>query len=206
MTRQLAHFTVDIVGRPFLTVWSPEDGVVRAAGFRKAVHGAGTDASAARAVDGSRCSDALWKRLSASDPALAARGLATEATAAGAIPAALRAYAVGNTGALDGLDVSQRETPFRGEVWRALRRVPAGQTVTYSELAALAGRPAAVRAAASGCANNLIALIVPCHRIVRANGGLGGYLFGEAVKDRLLTFERVSVNSAAQAAAAAPTD
>ncbi|MFC6234836.1 methylated-DNA--[protein]-cysteine S-methyltransferase, partial [Leucobacter soli] len=52
-----------------------------------------------------------------------------------------------------------------------------------------AGRPTAVRAAASGCANNLVALIVPCHRIVRTDGGLGGYLFGTDIKRRLLEHE-----------------
>jgi methylated-DNA-[protein]-cysteine S-methyltransferase len=74
-------------------------------------------------------------------------------------------------------------------VWRALRNVPGGAAVTYTELAALAGRPAAVRAAASGCATNLVALVVPCHRIVRTDGGLGGYLFGTDVKESLLRHE-----------------
>ena len=223
MTQQLAHVTVEVVGQPFLAIWTPEDGAVRAAGFRQppapaetegvgtgggggagagvgAGEGGGPGAGAAAGVgdasseavasgDESPEADPLWARLVASDPALAARGLAAEPTTSGPVPSALRAYAAGDTAALDGLQVAQRETPFRGKVWRALRGVPAGRAVTYSELAARAGRPAAVRAAASGCATNLIALIVPCHRIVRADGGLGGYLFGTAVKQGLLAHE-----------------
>lgn len=177
MTHQLAHTTVDIVGSPFLTIWTPEDDVVRAAGFRS------------QPTDTPIAADELWARLRVSAPELAARGLAAEETHGGPVPTALRAYAAGDTEALDGLGVAQRETPFRGEVLRALRGVPAGRTVTYSELAARAGRPSAVRAAASGCATNLIALIVPCHRIVRSDGGLGGYLFGTEMKQQLLGFE-----------------
>ncbi|MFC7764861.1 methylated-DNA--[protein]-cysteine S-methyltransferase [Leucobacter soli] len=120
---------------------------------------------------------------------LAVRGVEEAPTGSGPIAEALRSYAAGEFTALDDLPVAQPETPFRGEVWRALRRVPAGEAVTYTELAARAGRPTAVRAAASGCANNLVALIVPCHRIVRTDGGLGGYLFGTDIKRRLLEHE-----------------
>jgi len=67
--------------------------------------------------------------------------------------------------------------------------VPPGQPVTYSEYAALAGRPAAVRAAASACARNAAALFVPCHRVVRISGAMGGFRWGLDVKRWLLAHE-----------------
>ena len=67
--------------------------------------------------------------------------------------------------------------------------VPAGSTATYAELAAAAGSPAAVRAAGSACARNLLAPFVPCHRVLRTGGALGGYRYGLAVKDELLRHE-----------------
>lgn len=84
-----------------------------------------------------------------------------------------------------------RGTPFQQKVWQALRRVPAGKTVTYTELARRAGVPKAVRATASACARNPVALFVPCHRIVRSDGGLGGYAGGVMRKRRLLELEGV---------------
>jgi AraC family transcriptional regulator of adaptative response/methylated-DNA-[protein]-cysteine methyltransferase len=82
-------------------------------------------------------------------------------------------------------------TPFQLKVWRALQRIPAGTTVTYSELARRAGFPKAVRATATACARNPVALFVPCHRIVRRDG-LGGYGGGGVVcKRRLLEREGV---------------
>lgn len=170
----LAHATVVIAGSPFRAIWTPEDGVVRAGGFDTEL-----DPGHVR----------LWERLAAGSPGIAARGLADEASDDHPIAEALRAYAAGSLDAIDAIPVGQRETPFRGEVWRALRTVPAGDGVTYSELAELSGRPSAVRAAASACATNLVALIVPCHRIVRRDGGLGGYLFGTDLKERLLQHE-----------------
>jgi len=170
----LARIVVDIVGAPFHALVTPEDGVVRAAGFATA---SDPDASS------------LATRITTLDPTIAARGVAPEALDTGPVAEALRAYAAGALDAIDSLAVAQPESPFRGDTWRALRRVPAGSAVTYTELAALAGRPTAVRAAASACANNLVALIVPCHRIVRTDGGLGGYLFGTDIKQRLLEHE-----------------
>ncbi len=172
MPAPLARTVIDIVDRPFHAIWTPEDGVLRAAGF---------------ATDVDPQTDTLVQRLAALAPELVSRGIVD--TPHGHIADALRAYDAGDVAALDTLSVAQPETPFRAEVWRALRRVPADRPVTYTELATLAGRPAAVRAAASGCANNLIALVVPCHRIVRADGGLGGYLFGTDIKERLLRHE-----------------
>jgi methylated-DNA-[protein]-cysteine S-methyltransferase len=73
--------------------------------------------------------------------------------------------------------------------WGVLRTVEPGEPVTYTGYAALAGRPAAVRAAASACARNAAALFVPCHRVVRTGGGLGGFRWGTDVKRWLLDHE-----------------
>jgi methylated-DNA-[protein]-cysteine S-methyltransferase len=84
-------------------------------------------------------------------------------------------------------------TPFELELVAAIRSVPYGDTVTYGELAALAGRPRAARAAGSFCARNRAALVLPCHRVVAA-GGLGGYgSLGLGVKRRLLELEGIRV-------------
>jgi O-6-methylguanine DNA methyltransferase len=84
-------------------------------------------------------------------------------------------------------------TPFQKHVWKTMLRVPRGTTWSYSELARRAGRPKAVRAVASACARNLVGLIVPCHRIVRLDGTLGGYGGGEACKRALLRLEQADV-------------
>lgn len=83
--------------------------------------------------------------------------------------------------------------PFLKRVWRALVRVPWGETVSYEELARRAGRPRAVRAAASACARNPVCFIIPCHRVLAKGGGLGGYGYGVEVKRRLLQREGVEV-------------
>lgn len=102
---------------------------------------------------------------------------------------AVAAYGDGDLDALGRLDVHQPGGEFFGAVWTALRQVPPGQPITYTELANAAGRPAAVRAAASACARNLVALVVPCHRIIRRDGGLGGFFYGLEVKRALLAHE-----------------
>ena len=107
-----------------------------------------------------------------------------------AVPA-LERYLAGDLGALDGVSVQQPGGVFRQAAWAAMRRVPPGRTVSYAELAALAGRPTAVRAAGSACARNLVAPFVPCHRVVRSDGTLGGYAYGLDVKRALLAHERV---------------
>lgn len=103
---------------------------------------------------------------------------------------ALTAYVEGEVTAIDTLPVQQLGGPFRQAAWKVMRDVPAGQTITYSELAARVGNPRAVRAAGSACAMNLIAPVVPCHRIVRTGGSLGGYYYGLPVKSWLLEHER----------------
>jgi AraC family transcriptional regulator of adaptative response/methylated-DNA-[protein]-cysteine methyltransferase len=86
--------------------------------------------------------------------------------------------------------VDIRGTAFQWRVWRALTRIPRGETRTYSELARAIGRPSAVRAVARACATNPIALVVPCHRVVRTDGHLGGYRWGLSMKDALIGVER----------------
>ena len=81
-------------------------------------------------------------------------------------------------------------TQFQRDVWRYLERIPPGEVRTYSEVARGIGRPSAVRAVASACARNEIALFVPCHRVVRSDGTLGGYRWGTDLKREILALER----------------
>lgn len=98
-------------------------------------------------------------------------------------------FFAGEISSLDRVAVSQRSGAFVERAWQVLRTVPAGHTVTYTELAAMAGRPTAVRAAATACASNRCALFVPCHRVLRSDGTLGGFRYGLQVKRTLLDFE-----------------
>ncbi|HKV99849.1 MAG TPA: methylated-DNA--[protein]-cysteine S-methyltransferase [Vicinamibacterales bacterium] len=91
--------------------------------------------------------------------------------------------------------VDIRGTAFQWRVWRALTKIPRGETRTYSEVARAIGRPSAVRAVAHACATNPIALVVPCHRVVRTDGHLGGYRWGLEMKDALIAAERKSRRS-----------
>jgi len=79
---------------------------------------------------------------------------------------------------------------FRREVLEHLRTIPAGQTSSYAEVARAVGRPGAVRAVGTACATNPLPLVIPCHRVVRSDGSVGGYLGGAEVKRRLLAAER----------------
>ncbi len=87
------------------------------------------------------------------------------------------------------LPLDIRGTEFQQRVWQALRAIPAGVTATYSELARRIGAPKAVRAVASACAANNLAVAIPCHRAVRADGGLSGYRWGINRKRALLERE-----------------
>lgn len=102
---------------------------------------------------------------------------------------AVRAYYDGDHGAPGRVPVRQTSGPFRTHAWDVLREVKAGERLTYSEYAARAGRPAAVRAAAGACAMNAAALFVPCHRILRTDGTLGGFRYGLPIKESLLARE-----------------
>ncbi|MFE5337552.1 methylated-DNA--[protein]-cysteine S-methyltransferase [Isoptericola sp. NPDC056573] len=107
---------------------------------------------------------------------------------AGAV-AAVRAYYAGDVHAIDAVPVRQVSGPYRAHAWDVLRTVDAGDPVTYTRYAELSGRPAAVRAAAGACAMNAAALFVPCHRVLRTDGSLGGFRYGLDVKRSLLAHE-----------------
>lgn len=105
---------------------------------------------------------------------------------------AVRAYYAGDVTAIDEVLVRHTGGPFRTAAWSALRRIPAGSPLTYSQFAELVGSPRAVRAAASACATNAPALFVPCHRVLRTDGSLGGFAWGLAVKRSLLAREQLA--------------
>ena len=116
---------------------------------------------------------------------------------AGRAPAAVRdavvAYFAGDARALDGLTTRTGGTDFQKAVWAALRAIPAGETRSYGQLAAAIGSPKAVRAAGLANGQNPIAVIVPCHRVIGANGTLTGYAGGLERKKWLLAHEAAAV-------------
>jgi len=113
-----------------------------------------------------------------------------ERSGASAARRAIEAYFAGDLAALDGLIVHTRGTAFQEEVWAALRAIPARQTRSYRDLAAAIGRPKAVRAVGLANGSNPIAIVVPCHRVIGADGGLTGYGGGLDRKRWLLEHER----------------
>src|SRR5690606_25988227 len=88
------------------------------------------------------------------------------------------------------LPLDVRSTAFQRLVWRELRKIPRGTTRSYQEIARRIGHPTAVRAVARACATNPVALVVPCHRVVRGDGAIGGYRWGAERKARILDRER----------------
>jgi methylated-DNA-[protein]-cysteine S-methyltransferase len=157
-----------------LAVLLTPDGVVRAAGF------APVPAMLARlpldlAARGHELLDAQELRSRGGGAAVVAESAAR--------------YADGEVGALDAVAVAQPGGPFQQRAWAAMRAIAPGATATYAELALAAGSPAAVRAAGSACARNLVAPFVPCHRVLRSGGTLGGYYYGLEVKQALLAHE-----------------
>lgn len=106
-----------------------------------------------------------------------------------AAAAAVAAYYAGDLAAIDAVEVAQRGTALQQTGWRALRAIAPGRPLTYTEFAAEMGQPRAVRAAASICARNAPALFVPCHRVLRSDGSLGGFAWGLDVKRALLARE-----------------
>ncbi len=89
----------------------------------------------------------------------------------------------------ESLPLDLHGTAFQKKVWKALEGIPKGKTTTYSEIARRIGRPRATRAVASAIGSNPISLIIPCHRVVRKDGGMGGYRWGLDVKRCLLELE-----------------
>lgn len=158
--------TIETPAGPF-TILASAEGVVRAAGF-------GSD------------SDALLGQV---HPSL--RAPLRLRPDLGPVTAAVRSYLDGELTAIDRIPVEQHTGgPFLAHAWRTLREVKPGEPVTYTGFATLAGRPRAVRAAAAACARNSVALFVPCHRVLRTDGGLGGFRWGLDVKKWLLGHER----------------
>jgi AraC family transcriptional regulator, regulatory protein of adaptative response / methylated-DNA-[protein]-cysteine methyltransferase len=88
------------------------------------------------------------------------------------------------------LPLDVRGTAFQCRVWEELRRIPAGETRTYTEVAERVGKPKAVRAVANACATNLLAVVIPCHRVKRTDGSQGGYRWGIERKEKLQGAER----------------
>jgi AraC family transcriptional regulator, regulatory protein of adaptative response / methylated-DNA-[protein]-cysteine methyltransferase len=106
-------------------------------------------------------------------------------------------FIVTPTAGLD-LPLDIRGTAFQARVWRALQQIPLGKTASYSEIARALGEPKAVRAVARACAANDLALLVPCHRVVREDGALAGYRWGLERKRALLDRERTAVRDDAE--------
>jgi len=116
----------------------------------------------------------------------------------GPLTRAVSGYLAGDLAAVDDLPVAQPGSPYQQAVWTALRQVPAGSTISYGALAGRLGRtPGAARAVGSACGANLVAPVVPCHRVVRADGTPGGYYYGVAVKRWLLAHESGAAAAAA---------
>jgi len=158
--------TVETPAGPFTIVVGPS-GAVRGAGFT-------SDVAAVLAVI---------------HPSL--RGPVREHRELGGVTDAVRAYFDGELTAIDAVPVEQHaDGAFLSEAWRALRDIKAGAPVSYAAFAARTGRPTAIRAAAAACARNAVALFVPCHRVIRSDGSLGGYRWGLAAKRWLLDHEQ----------------
>jgi methylated-DNA-[protein]-cysteine S-methyltransferase len=130
-------------------------------------------------------------RLAAMRPAESWEG--PDATMSGrdtsGVAVVLKRYFAGEVGALDELDVEMSGTPFQVAAWQGMRKIEPGTTRSYAELADRVGAPRAVRAIGTACGRNPIGLVVPCHRVVRTDGGLGGYGWGLDRKRWLLDHE-----------------
>jgi methylated-DNA-[protein]-cysteine S-methyltransferase len=105
----------------------------------------------------------------------------------------IKRWVDGDLSAFSKLKVRQPGGEFMQECWKELRKVKGGTVVSYAELAENAGRPKAVRAAGTACASNLIAPIIPCHRVIKTGGALGNYGFGLPLKAALLKHEGVDL-------------
>ena len=87
------------------------------------------------------------------------------------------------------LDLRPDGTDFQKDAWTALTKIPYGKTISYAELAEMSGHPGAYRAAGNANGRNPILIIIPCHRVVRSDGDIGGYSLGTELKTRLLRLE-----------------
>ncbi len=122
----------------------------------------------------------------------------------GGLAGRLRAYFSGEIGALDSIPVDPGGTSFQIKIWSALRLVPPGRTVSYSQLARAAGCPAAVRPVAAANARNPVAIVIPCHRVIASDGTLGGYGGGLERKRWLVEHEKAGAAGGLPGQAALP--
>ena len=137
--------------------------------------------------DPDRLQDDLYRRFPA---ATCIRADASLTAWAQQITTALQQTHTGAAAAqLDLLPLDLHGTPFQRRVWAALRQIPAGETTPYAALAARIGAPGSVRAVATACGANPVAVLVPCHRVIRSDGTLSGYRWGVARKRKLLAWE-----------------
>lgn len=144
------------------------------------------------------CTVTIGDDLGAVEDALANEYPAAQRRPVGAAEGDLHAWVQAVVAVVEGeqsridvpLDV--QASAFQWKVWRELQKIPLGQTRSYSDVAAAIGAPRAVRAVASACANNRVALLIPCHRVIRQTGELGGYRWGLERKRRLLEKERAA--------------
>ncbi|MFI6760163.1 methylated-DNA--[protein]-cysteine S-methyltransferase [Micromonospora sp. NPDC050417] len=165
-TTELSSAQVDTPAGP-LTILVNRDGAVRAAGWTSEVE----------------------TLLAVVHPSL--RAPVRPRADLGAVTRAVRSYLDGELTAIDAVAVEQHSGgEFMTHAWQTLRQVKPGEPVTYTGFAELSGRPRAVRAAAAACARNAAALFVPCHRVLRTDGSLGGFRWGLDVKRWLLGHER----------------
>lgn len=131
----------------------------------------------------------LWFEGQAHHPGPLAAPLAPDQAWLRQAALALQAYWSAPQGALPELPLDLGGTPFQQAVWQQLRRIPAGQTCSYSALAAAIGRPAAVRAVGAAVGRNPVSVLVPCHRVLGHDGALTGYAGGLPRKQALLAAE-----------------
>lgn len=149
-----------------------------------------TDADGAvRALDFADYEARMMRLLARHSPG----AVLTPGRAPGAVRVAVEAYFGGEVRALDRVRTATGGTDFQRTVWAALRAIPAGETRSYGQLAAAIGKPKAVRAAGLANGQNPIAVIVPCHRVIGANGTLTGYAGGLERKRWLLAHEGAKV-------------
>jgi AraC family transcriptional regulator of adaptative response/methylated-DNA-[protein]-cysteine methyltransferase len=150
------------------------------------------------ATDRGVCSVTLGDTQRDVEDALAREYPAAERKRVNAADGELHAWVQAVVAAVEG-DRTSTEVPidvqasaFQWKVWRELQRIPLGETRSYTDIAEAIGAPRAVRAVASACANNRVALLIPCHRVIRQSGDLGGYRWGLDRKKRLLEKERAA--------------
>lgn len=117
------------------------------------------------------------------------RGLRRNDEALARVAAQIGEYGRGERADFD-LQVSTRGDPFQEAVWAALRAIPMGHTQSYGQVAAAVGEPGAARAVGQACGSNPVMLVIPCHRVIGANGALTGFGGGLELKARMLQFER----------------